>query len=90
VESVLRQVFPDAYAYRYNSASIRVRITDRRFQGLATPERVAMVEPLLELLPEPTQADIMNLLTLYPGEIDDSLTKLLANTEFDDPSPAEL
>jgi hypothetical protein len=90
VERVLRQEFPKTDAYRYNSASIRVRVIDPRFEGKSTEERDAMVEPLLEKLPEPTQADIMTLLTLSPGEADASLQKSLANAEFDDPSDSML
>ena len=45
VEKVLRARFPQTDAYRYNSASIRVRIIDPRFEGLAHEERDAMVLP---------------------------------------------
>jgi len=48
VEDALRQVFPNTDAYRYNSASIRVRVIDDRFKGKSIEERDAMVEPLLE------------------------------------------
>jgi stress-induced morphogen len=90
VESVLRNDFPKTDAYRYNSASIRIRVVDDRFKGKSSEKRDAMVERLLETLPERLQADIVNLLTLYPGEIDDSLTARLANEEFDDPTPSRL
>jgi stress-induced morphogen len=90
VEDVLRTVFPDADAYRYNSASIRVRVIDPRFEGKSTEERDAMVEPLLEGLPEQIQADIMNLLTLSPSETTIPSRKSLANEEFEDPSPSML
>jgi hypothetical protein len=90
VEDVLRTVFPDTDAYRYNSASIRVRVIDPRFKGKATEERDAMVEPLLEGLPEQIQADIMNLLTLSPIQPTISSRKSLANEEFEDPSPSML
>lgn len=90
VENVLRDEFPATDAYRYNSASIRVRVIDGRFKGRSADKRDAMVERLINTLPERLQADIMNLLTLYPGEIDESLTARLANEEFDDPSPSRL
>lgn len=64
VERVLRQAgFKKADAYRYNSASIRVRVIDQQFEGMPTEKRDAMVEPYLRELPERTQADIMNLFT---------------------------
>jgi len=90
VERVLRTVFPSTDAYRYNSASIRVRVIDPRFQGKSTEERDAMVEPLIEQLPEEIQADIMNLLTLVPDEADQSLRMRVRNAEFEDPSPSTL
>jgi len=90
VEKVLRKSFPNTDAYRYNSASIRVRITDPRFEGKSVAERDKMVEPILEQLPQETQADIMNLLTLYPNETAESSKAFLANSEFEDPSPSML
>jgi hypothetical protein len=94
VEEVLQKAgFQRVDAYRYNSASIRIRVIDPRFEGCSIEERDAMVEPFLDRLPESTQADIMNLLTLAPSELDQSsktFRALLLNTEFDDPSPSML
>ena len=91
VEEVLKKAgFQQADAYRYNSASIRVRVIDPHFQGKSAQDRDAMVEPLLDQLPEPIQADIMNLLTLYPGETDTSVRARLLNLEFEDPRPSML
>ena len=80
-------------AYRYNLASIRVRVIDPRFEGLAAERRDALVEPLLERLPESIQADILGLFTFAPSEIDQTprtLADLLMNTEFVNPSPSML
>jgi stress-induced morphogen len=90
VEELLRQRFPNTDAYRYNSASIRVRVVAPEFQGKSRDERDALVESLLDQLPRETQQDIMNLLTLYPGEADDSLRAKLHNLEFEDPTPSTL
>ncbi len=90
VQEVLRSVFPDSDAYRFNSASIRVRVIDPRFEGKSNEERDAMVEPLLSQLPESIQADIMNLLTMSPGEVANSHRKQFANLEFEDPSHSML
>lgn len=92
VERVLRTQFQNADAYRYNSASIRVRVVDDRFAGKSREQRDEMVEPLFEQLPPATQADIMNLLTLTPEERDDpsALRAQLANAEFEDPSDSGL
>jgi hypothetical protein len=94
VEDALRQGgFQKVDAYRYNSASIRVRVIDTRFEGLPTEKRDAMVEPYLEQLPERTQADIMNLFTFAPSELQQSprtIRSYLMNAEFDIPSPSML
>ena len=94
VEEVLQKAkFEKVDAYRYNSASIRVRVIDPRFEGLAPEKRDAMVEPHLEKLKERTQADIMNLFTFAPSELQqtpETLKEFLLNTEFDDPSPSML
>ena len=94
VEDFLRKAgFEQVDAYRYNSASIRVRVIDRRFEGLAPEKRDAMVEPYLDQLPERTQADIMNLFTFAPSELEPTpktRREYMHNTEFDDPSPSML
>jgi len=94
VEEVLRNAgFQRADAYRYNSASIRVRVIDIRFEGLPPEKRDAMVEPHLEQLPERTQADIISLFTLAPSELQQTpktFRAFLLNTEFDAPSPSRL
>jgi hypothetical protein len=93
VEELLRPEFQQVDAYRYNSASIRVRVVDRRFSGKDTGKRDAMVEPFLKDLPERTQADIMMLLTLSPEEIEQRerhLREWLLNAEFEDPTRSAL
>jgi hypothetical protein len=78
VEKLLRDDFPNTDAYRYNPASIRVRIIDPRFEGKSTEQRDALVEPRLTTRPKPTRAEIMCLLTLYPGETDESVQAFAA------------
>jgi hypothetical protein len=91
VEEVLRKGgFPRTDAYRYNSASIRVRVIDPRFEGVPMERRDVLVESLLEQLPEEIQADIMNLVTLAPGEMTKRFRGWFANEEFEDPSPSML
>jgi hypothetical protein len=94
VEDVLKKAgFQSADAYRYNSASIRVRVIDPRFQGLPDEKRDAMVEPYLDQLPERTQADIISLYTFAPSELQQTpktLKQFMRNTEFEDPSPSML
>lgn len=94
VEDVLRQAgFRQADAYRYNSASIRLRVIDPQFEHLSIEDRDALVEPFLDQLPERTQADIISLFTFAPSELGQSAPKStdgLLNIEFEDPSPSRL
>jgi len=94
VEAVLRDAgFERVDAYRYNSASIRVRVIDPRFEGLTAEQRDALVEPHLDKLPERTQADIMTLFTFVPSELEQTpqtFREFLLNTEFEEPSPSIL
>jgi hypothetical protein len=94
VEDELRNAgFDRVDAYRYNPASIRVRVIDARFEGLSREERDGMVEPHLDRLPERTQADIMTLFTFAPSEVQlapKSLREFAKNLEFDNPSPSIL
>jgi stress-induced morphogen len=93
VEDLLRRHFKQADSYRYNSASIRVRVIDPRFEGMARAKRDAMVEKHLRELPPETQRDIVTLFTFAPSELQRGPTtfrEYLLNTEFDDPSPSTL
>ena len=94
VEEVLKKAgFDQVDAYRYNPASIRIRVIDPRFEELPIEERDAMVEPILEQLPERTQADIISLYTFAPSELQQTpktLRQFLLNTEFEEPSPSRL
>lgn len=87
VEDLLRPHFQQADAYRYNSASIRVRVIDSRFQGLSREERVVMVETYLDILPVEVQRDIVTLFLFSPSEVEREHT---LNNEFDNPSPSVL
>ncbi len=85
--------FETVDAYRYNPASIRVRVIDKRFEGKSMEKRDAMVEPHLKKLPERTPADIISLFTLALSELQrtpQTLRGFLMNTEFEYPSPSML
>jgi len=93
VEDLLRPHFKQADSYRYNSASIRVRVIDPQFEGMPREKRDAMVEQYLDTLPPETQRDIVTLLTFAPSELERTPTTFkehMLNTEFDDPSPSML
>jgi stress-induced morphogen len=73
--------------YRYNSASIRVRIIDPDFAGKSLTARdTRLWEILEEALPEETLSEINLLLLLTPAEAQ----KSLMNQEFEDPTPTRL
>ena len=90
VRDLLREHFEQADAYRYNSAAIRVRVVDDKFKGVEWEDRDDLVEPILSQLDESTQADILNLVLLYPDEEKTSVRSQMANLEFDHPSRSML
>lgn len=93
VENRLRQSFEQVDAYRYNSASIRVRVIDNRFEGMKREQRDSLVEAELDKLPPETQRDIVTLFTFAPSELiqgPKTFREFMQNTEFDDPSPTML
>jgi stress-induced morphogen len=74
-------------AYRYNIASIRLRVVSPSFEEKNESERYKMVAPLLKKkLPEDTWQDVTMLVLLTPDEVNDSLL----NQEFEDPTPSRL
>jgi len=87
---VLKSHFPelpddmDQVIYRYNPASIRIRLVDGAFQGKSFSEREQLIEPLLETLPERIRTNITLLLLLTPKEAKSSDD--LMNLEFDKPT----
>ena len=90
IEEELRKRFPKSDAYRYNSASIRVRIIDEAFRGKTEIEREKMVDPILEQLPEDLESDITLLLTLTDDEMQAFNRHYLTNLEFENPRPSGL
>jgi stress-induced morphogen len=93
VEELLRRHFNQADVYRYNSASIRVRVIDPHFEGLSREKRDAMVEPYLDNLPAETQRDIVALFTFAPSELQRTPTtfrEYMLNAEFEDAGPPVL
>ena len=89
VESVLREEgFQQVDAYRYNSASIRARVIDSRFEGMSIPDREDLVFPVVETLPKEIREDILLLLTMAPSELRGRNRHLLVNLEFEHPLPS--
>jgi hypothetical protein len=73
-------------AYRYNPASIRVRIIDADFVGKGLVEREEEVWPIIESIPEDVRMEVSILLLITPSERKQSLGSM----EFDDPTPSLL
>jgi stress-induced morphogen len=93
VEERLRPHFQRVDSYRYNSASIRVRVIDPRFEGMSREERDALVEEQLDKLPPEVQRDIVTLFTFAPSELTrtpQTFREFMQNTEFDNPNPTML
>jgi len=82
LEKFLKTEFPNTQSYRHNSASIRVRIIDERFEGKNAIEREQMVLPYLKKLDKDTQRDLIFLLLITPDEVKEGS---LLNLEFIDP-----
>ncbi len=77
----------EAALYRQNSASIRLRVIDRRFEGMTKSRRHAHVWDFLAThVPEDTLSDVSLLLAVAPAE----LRSTLMNLEFEDPTPSRL
>src|SRR3712207_4133715 len=77
----------EAALYRQNSASVRVRVIDRRFEGMAKSRRHDDVWQFLAArVPEDAMADVSVVLTLAPAELGMSF----ANFEFEQPMPSRL
>jgi hypothetical protein len=91
IEELLRaKGFEWVDAYRYNSASIRVRVIDSRFEGMRIPEREDLVFPIIDSLPKGTREDILLLLLMAPSELRGRNRHLLVNLEFENPLPSLL
>ena len=101
VQAALHEAgFERADAYRYNSASILVRVIDPQFEGLSVEKRHDLIEPALEQLPERTQGDILMLYAFAPSELYDpqrqgpqipsAWKQYLRNSEFEDPTQSVL
>lgn len=89
VAAVLRQ-FEESHrqaeciVYRYNPASIRVKIVDEVFHDRSKGEKHDYAMSYLKHLPEDVLAEISILLCLAPGELS------LLDGEFEDPSRSQL
>lgn len=80
------QVHPgsECFVYRYNPASIRIKIVDSTFRGQSKGERHDYALRFLSRLPEDVLAQISVLLCLEPGE------RPLLDLEFHEPSRSYL
>ena len=85
----LLQQFPllptqiEQVVYRYNAASVRVRVIDPIFAGKNDQERELLVGDFLKSLPEDVEGDIMLLLLLTPSEAKDP--REIMNRELEKP-----
>ena len=85
VERLFKEAgYADVAAYRYNAASIRVRVIDECFAHLRATARFDMLDKIVNQLPESTQRDIISVVLLTPQEAQGLST---ANTEFESPIP---
>jgi hypothetical protein len=85
LEELLGTHFEKVEAYRFNSASIRVRIIDSQFEGKPIEEREDLVLPRVQKLPKRIREDILMLLMIAPSELQTLTRQMLVNLEFEDP-----
>jgi stress-induced morphogen len=90
IEEIFSETYPNTEAYRFNSASIRIRIVDERFEEMPTIQREDLVWPMLDRLPKKTRDDISLLLLLAPSELNEINRHTLVNQEFEHPRPSKL
>lgn len=77
----------EAALYRRNSASVRVRVVDRSFEGMTKSRRHDHVwDFLADRVPEDALAEVSQVLSFAPAELRSSL----ANLEFDEPVPSRV
>ncbi len=74
----------ECIVYRFNPASVRIRIVDSVFQGLSKSDRHDYALKFLNLLPDDVLAEVSILLCLEPGE------SSFLDFEFQDPSRSQL
>lgn len=93
VEDVLRKHFEQVDSYRYNSASIRVRFIDSRFEGMSRDDRDRLVEDQICQLPQDPQRDIVTIFCFAPSELGKTpkiFRESMLSAEFENPSPSML
>lgn len=75
-------------AYRYNSASIRLRVIDNRFEGVDRFHRIPMLDACLDKLPLETQSDLVVLFVFAPSDLQETWQTYRfcqSNKEFESP-----
>jgi len=60
--------FNNVEAYRYNMASIRLRVISKRFAGMSRMRRCDIANKIIDILPEEIQHDIIFVALLTPAE----------------------
>jgi stress-induced morphogen len=70
--------------YRQNAVSIRIKVVDPDFDGIAKSARHSTIWEYIQKLPDEVQSDVSMLVLLTPREV----KKSVANLEFEDPSPS--
>ena len=86
-ETVHANTGAEATVYRQNPGSIRIRIIDRRFEGMSRGRRHDEVwDFLADRVSDDTMSEVSVLLLLAPAELGSSMM----NMEFDDPVKSDL
>ncbi|MBI1345940.1 hypothetical protein GC163_06590 [bacterium] len=87
VRQTLAEHFERVEAYQYQPLAIRVRLIDEQFRLIPKLDRIDLVEPWIDQLPDPIQRQVLFVLCMADGEETQSDYHWL-NREFEDPEPA--
>ena len=93
VDTLLARVgFDQVDAYRYNPASIRLRVIDRRFEGLSREKHNDSLKRIWTNCLKPLNGTSFHCSPLLPSELTQTprTFELSLNTEFEAPSPSML
>ena len=85
IEDALREAgFQQVDAYQYDKGSLRVRVVDSQFEGIAGDQRDELLLSPLQSLNERIRGDITTMLAFAPSELTQGQASIL-NSEFEDP-----
>ena len=90
VKAIKADGYTDVVAYRYNYASIRLRVICYQFAGVRSQQRLDRINDLLNTLPDSLNAQVVTMILTTPDELKDGGRHYFGNLDFEHPEPSEL